>query len=258
MGSSHHSIAKEGPVVLEFTEADVVFVVVLLRFEVGVSRAVLYRVAHLFTALAPDVLELLGLALFFLLVVLVIVVVFLALVLRELAAGLVLPSLTAAPPHLSSVVALMHAAAPVEVLVLVELFPAVLAKLDPLVNSALAVLEFVVALLHLLAVIDQQFALLLGFDLLVDGHVQFLLGSLCRLLKLGDLFLGLLCQTALLLLQLVAGVYDFFDVFAVRVSLLDQPVYNFLKVLLLALDDIQLLLQSVHLELVLVFQVLGV
>ena len=86
--------------------------------------------SHFLAALAPCILELLGLILLLIMVIILFIIVLFALMLRKLATRLVLAPLSAAPPHFASIRALMAPTAPVEVLLLMELLIADPAHLD--------------------------------------------------------------------------------------------------------------------------------
>ena len=105
---------------------------------------------QLFAAVAPHVLEMLALGLE-LSGILILVFIVLALVLGELASGLVLAPLSAAPPHLSAVDTSMSPATPVEVFFLVVFLCAMFAHFDTLIDLTLSALELDDPLLHLVS-----------------------------------------------------------------------------------------------------------
>ena len=107
--------------------------------------------AHLFATLTSCVLKLLCFILLFIMVIIFFIIVFFALMFGELASGLVLASLSATPPHLTSVGGLMGPATPVKVLLLMELLVAGTAHFDAQVNLAFPILELDNSKLHFFA-----------------------------------------------------------------------------------------------------------
>jgi len=96
---------------------------------------------NLFAAVAPDVLQLLLVALFVSLgVSTLILIVFLALVLAELTPGCLFSVFAATPPHLTAPFTLMSAAGPVVVLFLKVFFAALLTDLLVVLNAEAPIL----------------------------------------------------------------------------------------------------------------------
>ena len=106
--------------------------------------------------------------------VIVFILVLLALMLGKLAAGLIFPPLTAAPPHFTSIYSSVGSATPVEVLFFVEFLGTHLAHFDPLVHFSLATLEFNDSLLHLFTLSFQNLLLLVKFHAFIQLLVQVL------------------------------------------------------------------------------------
>ena len=116
--------------------------------------------------LATVALEVLGLLLLASIVgTIIVVIIFLALMLRENTATMVLVAVTTAPPH-PNVITIridMLLATPVEILLLPELVVALHAGLDAQVHLAFAVLQFYEPLLHFVPFAQQVLALFFEF-----------------------------------------------------------------------------------------------
>lgn len=116
-------------------------------FDVRVPSALVDGMASLFAACATNILLAL-LLLTVLVLIQVVIFVVLRLVHTELAPGLFLTDLAAAPPHFAAVLTLVLPARPVEVLLLAVLFAAILACFEPTVKLAFALDEFLYAQLR--------------------------------------------------------------------------------------------------------------
>ena len=189
------------------------------RFYVRVSRTVIDVVTKLFTAVAPNVFELLGLILLAI-VVLVIIFIVLTLMLSKSTALNIRATLTAAPPHLTAVFIPMGSATPVEVLLFVVLFTARLADFDALVHFSFATLQLDDPLLHLLPFEHHSLALLFRLLEFVDFLVKIARQLLDPGLEPVLGFLGPERGKRLLFLHLRLDVDHLLQLFAVLVSLL--------------------------------------
>jgi hypothetical protein len=137
VGRVHNRVPIQLFVVLNGFESQVLHICRAVGFEVRVASALVDTVANLFAADAPNVLKHpFPFCRVVALVVLVFVVI-LILVFRVLAARLIFAPFTTAPPHLATPVGLVHATAPVEVLLLTKLLHAVFARLLAAVEVAL-------------------------------------------------------------------------------------------------------------------------
>ena len=194
--------------------------------DVRVPCAVVDRVTNLFAACAADVLLRLCLIALLFVIHIFFFIVF-GLVLAVLASRLILGRLTAAPPHLATVVALMHTTTPIVILFIVEFFATVFACLEATVKLAFTLDEFLYAQLGLLLVHGKLLASLLERQDLVLDVIELLVDP-CQLL--GEFYLTLLARglvKLVLLLQHAFVAVDFREVSLERVSLLDQSRYLF-------------------------------
>ena len=124
---------------------------------------------QLFTTLAPHALHLFGLIFLHFFVVIVFIFVLFALVLGEFASGHVLTSLSAAPPHLTSILRCsMRPATPIKVLFFMEFLAAILAALDAVVEFALPGLELDDSLFHFITLVQEGFHLFFEFVFFLD------------------------------------------------------------------------------------------
>ena len=137
MGCLHDRVGKKLAEVFHARDSLKLFVGLCQSLDVRIPCTVLNRVAN---RLAADAAHILAILLVTILssVVIVLLVLVLRLVRAVLAAELVLSELTAAPPHLATKLAIMRAAAPLKVLLLIVLTAALLASLHPGVEFALA------------------------------------------------------------------------------------------------------------------------
>ena len=151
VGRLDDAVCKQFPEVLHLLDSDELLVDLCACLDVRVPSALIDRVPDLLAAGAANIL-LLHFLVSLLVICHVLIFVVLALVLTELATRLLLARLSAAPPHLATVVALVHPAAPVVVFLFVVLLAAVLAcfeatielslTLDKLLDSQLRFLLF--------------------------------------------------------------------------------------------------------------------
>jgi len=141
----------------------------LAGFDVGVARAVLYGVTNFFTTEAAHILfALLAVAIVVVVHVVLIIFIILGLVRAELTATRVLARLTAAPPHLTAVLALMNRTTPLEVLFFVVLLSALFASEQTRVELALPLDQLLNSQLGLLLVHGQLLARFLQIENLVE------------------------------------------------------------------------------------------
>lgn len=137
MSSLHDGVGEQFAEVFHLLDSLELRIYFGSSLDIGVSRTVSDVMADLFATGAPDILLAFDLQAL-LLISHVIVLLVLALVLAALASKLVLSSLAATPPHLAAVVTLMLPTAPVEVLLFIVLFAAVLAGLQTRVEFTFA------------------------------------------------------------------------------------------------------------------------
>ena len=183
VGRLDNAISKELSEVLHFLDSDEFLINLGAGLDIWVACTLRDSVADLFTTGASDIL-IRRLLVVLLLIGHVLILIIFALVLAILAAELVLALATTAPPHLATVVTLMHPTTPIEVLFLIVLLAAVFARLEPTVEFALSLDQL----------LNPQLRLLL-----LHGEL------LARLLKIYDLFAILVvffCHLGQLLLQL--------------------------------------------------------
>lgn len=186
---------------------------VLHRLVVGVLVADIDRVAHVLAGRALHVLEVADLG-----VGVGQLVLLLGLVLGELAAGVVLLPLAATPPHLAAPLGLMNAAAPVVVLLVVELLVAVLAVPNAIVNFPFF-LHFFKHLLQLVVEVFESLDLLFLFVQVVDMLLVFFKRLLQTVLQLLSFFLEHVLDAGMRLLQHRFGLGNVFGLFAELVPL---------------------------------------
>mmetsp|Transcript_25638 Transcript_25638/g.24936 ORF Transcript_25638/g.24936 Transcript_25638/m.24936 type:complete len:376 (-) Transcript_25638:989-2116(-) len=174
-GSDAEGVRQELPEVLSLDDSLDLFIRISVRFQVRVPWALRGQMPFLLATKTSSMLVFLDvLILLFLLLNLVLVFIFFGLVLRELAPWSLFAGLPTAPPHLSSKLRSMCAAAPVEIFLfkvftatefadfLIDIeVPSLFQFLDPLPH----LIPFILEGLHLLVGLVELFVPLLGLHL---------------------------------------------------------------------------------------------
>ena len=174
MSGRDNRISAQLTVVLYVLNSLIIRLSVLLRPEVGIARAVLYRMPDFLAAVAPSVRWLLLLVLLLGHLLHVFIVVLFGLMTVILATWRVFAFLTAAPPNISGKLAAMNPASPLEVLLLAIVFPAVLARFLLEVDLAFLGFELLDALFHLLSLGHHILLLLLELHFLIEVIIALL------------------------------------------------------------------------------------
>lgn len=255
VGGRDDRVGVQLPVLLDRLDAFKLILCVYARPDVGVSGALFNSVARLLAAetLLVDFLLLVVIHLLFLFFLLLF-----ALVLAELATGLLLGRLTAAPPNFARVLTLMRPATPVVVLLLDVVFAALLANLLRYVEPAPPHLELLDAFLHLLLLQHDALLFFLEQGLLLEDDVDFFLAALDLAFHLIDLLLESVHHGLLLFGELVFGLEQVAGVLAELVPLGEDFFHLAGDVALLSVEILDVGLEDLHLVQVLVLQILRV
>ena len=149
VGSKHHGVREELPIVLDRLNSLHVLLRFSFRLKVWISWALFDSVTDLLATETSYIPELFGLILLVLLLPGVILIILLALVLADLAPLGLLGCLAAAPPHLARVLARVRATRPVIILLFQVLLAALFAYLLVVLDPEPLVLELLYPLLEL-------------------------------------------------------------------------------------------------------------
>ena len=169
----HDAIGEKLSEVLHFLDSNEFLVGFRSRLDVRIAGALGDCVPDLFAAGTTDILAR-CLLVIVVLIGHILILIILALVLAILAPELVFALPSTAPPHLPTVVTLMHPAAPVEIFFLIVLLAAILARLEATVVFTFALDQFLDPQLRLLLLHRKLLAGLLQIDYFLAIFVVFL------------------------------------------------------------------------------------
>ena len=191
------------------------------RLNVWISCTVVDQVTDLFAASAAYILLALLLVVVLLLVGLLIFVIF-RLVHAELTSWLILANFTTAPPHLATVVALMHSARPIVVFLFWVLLATVLASLEATVKLALSLDELLDSKLRFLFLQTELLDGLLQVENVVLEVIVLLAALGERFLKFGFTLFAHLLVMIVLSLYLLLTLVDVAKVITELITLLNH------------------------------------
>jgi hypothetical protein len=189
--------------------------------------------------------------------VLLFIIIF-ALMLCELASRLVLTSLTAAPPHLTSIYTFMRPATPVEIFFLMIFLSTQFTHLDALVDFALATLKLENSLLHLLSFGLEDLALLVQFHAFIQLFVQILSQLFDARFHSSEILFGHHGELELLSVGFTFDINHFFDHVSEFISLFGDYLEAFFELVFLFLNDKDKGCLTVDFHLEFVLEILGI
>jgi len=215
-------------------------------------------VAQLFAALASDTFELPRFLLFLALVIIFLIVVASVLMLGELTPWLLLTTLSATPPKLTSVFGPVQSTAPVEVVFFVKLFAAILTHLDSVIDFAFPQLQLDDPLAHLLPFRDKSFDLFFIPRPIIDQHFGVFSENRYFLLRLERCLLARLNIGLHFLLQIYPGLKLLSGVIPVQILFLDNPILFMFDIGALSLERVDQVLVLVDFHLILILKIFSI
>jgi hypothetical protein len=179
-----------------------------------------------------------------------------AFVLAELATRSFLSVFAAAPPHLTAPFRLMRTARPIIILLFEVLFTALFANLLVVFDAETPIFQFGNSLLHLVTLHLELLSLLYLSFKIFSGFFELCSKFLQIFFKLVDLFFHLSCELFLIFVKSSPACCHFLQILPGLISFISRNSQRPKQIILLTLNIVELLLNSIDLELEFVFKIL--